>query len=102
MWRDRAYRERSHAGGWDALRYALQVLRALRIEHANIAVFYGTRGVAVQSGRDWGRGPEARWATISVAPWATREEVALALIALAGREDEEDLLRTLLALEKAN
>lgn len=102
MWRDRAYRAHGHQDGWDALRYALQVLRVLQIANANIAVFYGTRGVSVAWGRDWGKGPDAKWATVSVAPWATREEVALGLLRLAGREGDEVLLRALLALEKDN
>lgn len=102
MWRDRTYREHSASAGWDALRYALQVLKVLGIANTNVALFYGTRGVLVNSGRDWGRGPDQRWATVSVAPWATREEVASALMALAGRDGDPVLLQSLLALEKAN
>jgi hypothetical protein len=98
----RTYREHSESAGWDALRYALQVLRVLGIANTSIALFYGTRGVSVDSGRDWGRGPGQRWATVSVAPWAKREEVAAALMALAGRADEPLLLQSLLALEKAS
>jgi hypothetical protein len=102
VYRDRTYREHTESAGWDALRYALQVLRVLGIADTSIALFYGTRGVSVDSGRDWGRGPGQRWATVSVAPWATREEVAAALMALAGRADEPLLLQSLLALEKAS
>jgi hypothetical protein len=102
VYRDRSYREHHADIGWDALRYALQVLKVLGIPNTNIALFYGTRGVLVNSGREWGRGPDQRWATVSVAPWASREEVASALMALAGREDDPVLLQSLLALEKAN
>ncbi len=102
VWRDRAYREHVHNPGWDARRYALQVLRVLGIANTSIVLFEGTRGVTVDSGRDWARGPEQRWATVSVAPWASREEVATALMALAGRSEDLLLLQSLLALEKAS
>ena len=98
VWRDRAFRAREDTDGYDARRYASQVLRALRMANVSVALFHGTRGVQVNTGRAWGGGPDQRWATVSVAPWATREEVATALALLAGRAQEPLLIESLLAL----
>jgi hypothetical protein len=97
VWLDRAHRGREAIDGWDARRYAVRVLVRLGIPGVRVAVFHGWRGVQIASGRDWGRPEGSRWATVSVAPWASREEVALALVALAGRAGEPLLLESLLA-----
>ncbi len=96
VWRDGLHRARATTDGWDARRYALRVLARLGLPGVRVAVFHGSRGVQVASGRDWGRPEGSRWATVSVAPWASREEVALALVALAGRAGEPLLLESLL------
>lgn len=99
VWRDRAFRAFETESGYDARRFASKVLRALSLHEYSVALFHGTRGVHIESGRDWSRGVNHRWATVSVAPWATREEVVTSLVALAGREGEPLLVATLLALD---
>jgi hypothetical protein len=100
VWRDRAFRAYETHATYDARRFASKVLRALSLHEHSVAIFHGTRGVHIESGRDWSRGGAYRWATVSVAPWATREEVVTSLLALAGRASEPLLVATLLALDE--
>ncbi|MDP3274881.1 MAG: hypothetical protein Q8Q09_06755 [Deltaproteobacteria bacterium] len=101
VWREQTYRRyESLIEGYDARQFALQVLRELALPKVRIAVFHGSRGVSTASGRDWGQPRGARWATVSVAQWASREEVVLALVELAGRAHEPLLCESLLALPR--
>jgi hypothetical protein len=101
VWMDRVYRGRDDDdSGYDARRYAIRVLRELGMPGVNVAVFHGHRGVQVETGRDWGQPAGTRWATVSVAPWASREDVATALVTLAGRESEPNLIESLLLLHE--
>lgn len=61
-----------------------------------VAVYGRFRSIEVQrGGRE--RGGDGRWATLGIPPHATRENIALALAELSGRENEPFLVDLLCA-----
>ena len=62
----------------------MRALRYLRPRGLTVAVHEGRFDLKIERGRDWGSGPGAGWAVLSVPPDATREEIVLAVAELAG------------------
>jgi hypothetical protein len=49
-----------------------------------VAVYSAVSALRVRSGRDLGGGEGARWAIVGIPPHASREQIAYALVELAG------------------
>ena len=94
---DRREFVRADTESFDRVAFALHALRLLQPPQMTVAVFEGCFGVRAQSGWDLRNGPNAKWAMLSVAPHASRVEIALAVAGLAGRERDPYMLDLVLA-----
>lgn len=83
---------------FDRLRYARRVLDALRPVHVDVMLYEGHKEIRVERGHAWRRPPGFQWATVSIPRDATREEIAMTLMDLAGVEGVAFALEALLAL----
>ncbi len=87
---------------FDRIRYARRVLDALRPVHVDVTLCEGRRDLRIEKGRAWLRPPGFQWALVAIPPEATREEIALALLDLAGFPAGAIALETLLALDEGD
>jgi hypothetical protein len=85
-----------HGIPFDRVGFAMRLLRLLRPSHLTVAVRESRWELRVERGRAWDRGPEDGWAVVSIPPHATREDIALALVQLAGAERDPFMLDLLL------
>jgi hypothetical protein len=69
---------------FDRVQFALRALSILRPRGMKVAVYQGRFDVRVETGRNFGAGPEATWAMVGIPPHASREHIAVALAELAG------------------
>jgi hypothetical protein len=83
---------------FDRMVYARRVLDTLRARFVDVLLFESTSELRVERGRCWAAGPPYTWAVVGVSPNATREEIALCLLEVAGVEQTPFVLQTLLAL----
>jgi len=67
---------------FDRTEFAMEALDLLRPYRTTVAVCHGAR-LRVESGRAWGRGPDARWALLAIPPTASRRAITTAVAALA-------------------
>jgi hypothetical protein len=82
---------------FDRIAFALRALEILKPRSMTVAVFHGRFGLKIERGRDWGGGPDATWAMVSIPADATRENIILALTELSGLPATPWLLDTLLS-----
>lgn len=94
----RARRYRSER--FNRMRYARRVLDALRPDRVDVLLVQGVTELRVERGHRWGHPIGHTWAMVTVPPVATREEIALALMELAGSLTEPYVLHALLALDE--
>lgn len=69
---------------FDRIAFAMRALRRLKPEKMTVAVYSAVSALRVRSGRDLGGGDGARWAIVGIPPHASREQIAFALVELAG------------------
>lgn len=86
---------------FDRLRYARRVLDALNPDRVSVLLVAGYKDIRVDRGHEWTRPAGYTWAMVSVPPDATREEIALAMMDLAGVTGGAFTLEALLALDDA-
>lgn len=68
---------------FDRLRFAARALELLGPRKTTVALGHSRR-MLVESGRAWGRGEGARWATLYVPLDASRRAIAVAVLTLGG------------------
>ncbi len=84
---------------FDRMAWARRVLDALRPALVDVVLVPGHRELRVERGHQWARPAGYTWAMVSVPDDASREEIALAMMDVAGvTRDEALVVRTLLAL----
>ena len=86
---------------FDRLEFARRALDLVRPRRTTVALCEGTARVHVESGRVWGRAPDARWAVLAIPPRASRRAIAIAVAGLA-READPYALDVLLAAGDAS
>lgn len=69
---------------FDRIAFAERALELVRPPRTTVAICEGGARVNVVAGRQWGKGPGARWAVVSVPPDASRRAVATAILGLHG------------------
>ncbi|NUQ74985.1 MAG: hypothetical protein HUU21_15655 [Polyangiaceae bacterium] len=69
---------------FDRIAFAMRALRRLKPKGMTVAVYSAVSALRVRSGRDLGGGEGARWAIVGIPPHASREQIAFALVELAG------------------
>ncbi|MBX3226892.1 MAG: hypothetical protein KIT84_38255 [Labilithrix sp.] len=72
----------SSTESFDRIAFAEQAIALVRPPRMRVAILQGTRRVKVSSGRQWGGGPGAKWAMVSVPKDASRRAIARAVLAL--------------------
>jgi hypothetical protein len=87
---------------FDRIRYALRVLDALRPVHVDVTLCAGYRDLRIERGHAWRRPPGYQWALVAIPPDATREEIALALLDLAGVTSSALAVESLLSLDEGD
>src|SRR5690349_24995417 len=70
---------------FDRIAFAERALSLVRPKGTTVAVREGRRRVKLDSGRQWGEGPDRRWAILSVPHDASRRAIAHAVLELAER-----------------
>ncbi|MBK6460387.1 MAG: hypothetical protein IPF92_05185 [Myxococcales bacterium] len=68
---------------FDRIAFAARAVALLGPRNTRVAVAPARR-MLLESGRAWGRGEGARWATLYVPPDASRRAIAVAVVALGG------------------
>lgn len=99
VWEDQRRVRYYRREDFDRVRYALRVIDTLRPPRVNVLVREGIGEVRIDRGHQWDMPSGYTWAMVSVPPQATREEIAMALIELAGFSERAFLLDSLLALD---
>jgi hypothetical protein len=95
---DRRELPRPDSEVFDRMAFARRALRLLKPPEMTVAVFEGCLCVRAETGRDLRNGPSATWAMLSIPPFASRVEIALAIAGLAGRSPDPYVLDLLLAM----
>jgi hypothetical protein len=67
---------------FDRIAFAERVVKLVRPRGTTVAICEGMRRVRLQSGREWGGPPGARWAVLSVPKTASRRAIATAVLGL--------------------
>lgn len=86
---------------FDRMRYARRVLDALRPDRVDVLLVEGRKDIRVDRGHEWTRPAGYTWAMVSIPLDATREEIALAMMDVAGLAGGAFTLEALLALDDA-
>ncbi|HRH00608.1 MAG TPA: hypothetical protein PLR99_30400 [Polyangiaceae bacterium] len=68
---------------FDRVAFAARAVALLGPRNTRVAIA-PARTMQLESGRAWGRGEGARWATLYVPPDASRRAIAVAVVALGG------------------
>jgi hypothetical protein len=68
---------------FDRIAFAKRALDLVRPPRTTVALCEGTARVHVESGRVWGRAPDARWAVLTIPPRASRRAIVIAVAGLA-------------------
>lgn len=82
---------------FDRMDFAMRALRLARPPGMTVAVFEARSRVYSESGLDLRRGPDATWGILAVPPHASREDIAVAVVRLAGRAHDPYMLDVILA-----
>lgn len=72
----------SSTESFDRIAFAEEAIALVRPPRMRVAILQGSRRVKVASGRQWGGGPGAKWALVSVPQDASRRAIARAVLAL--------------------
>ncbi|MEB2310827.1 MAG: hypothetical protein OZ921_12995 [Sorangiineae bacterium] len=83
-------------GDFDRLAFAMRVLGVLRPRRVKVAVYRRLRELEVERGADLAH-EGASWALVGIPPDASREQIAYALVELAGLERSPFLVDALVA-----
>jgi hypothetical protein len=83
---------------FDRIAFAERALSLVRPAGTTVAVREGQRRVKLDSGRQWGGAPGARWAILSVPHDASRRAIAHAILALGAEGARPWALDVLLAV----
>ena len=67
---------------FDRIAFAERIVALVRPRDTTVAICEGMRRVRLQSGREWGGPPGARWAILSVPHNASRRAIASAVLGL--------------------
>lgn len=67
---------------FDRIAFAERIVALVRPRGTTVAICEGMRRVRLQSGRQWGGPPGARWAILSVPKTASRRAIASAVLGL--------------------
>jgi hypothetical protein len=67
---------------FDRMAFAERAVALVRPPRTKVAICEGSKRVDVMAGRDWGGGPQARWAVLIVPKNASRRAIATAVLAL--------------------
>jgi hypothetical protein len=79
--------ERSPEQRFDRVAFAIEALRLLRLPHTRVAVF-SSRRLIIESGRELGSSPDARWAMVGIPADASARSIVLALSEITRSEHE--------------
>lgn len=71
---------------FDRIAFAERIVALVRPKGTTVAICEGMRRVRLQSGRQWGGPPGARWAILSVPKTASRRAIATAVLGLHAGE----------------
>jgi hypothetical protein len=71
---------------FDRIAFAERIVALVRPRGTTVAICEGMRRVRLQSGRQWGGPPGARWAILSVPKTASRRAIASAVLGLHAGE----------------
>lgn len=71
---------------FDRVRFASRAIALLGPRRTTVAIAESRRHMHVETGRAWGRGEGARWATLYVPNDASRRAIAVAVLSLGGAE----------------
>jgi hypothetical protein len=82
---------------FDRMDFAMRALRLVRPAGMTVAVFEARSALYSETGRDLRRGPGASWGILGVPPHASREDIAIAVVRMAGRSDDPYVLDVILA-----
>ncbi len=82
---------------FDRMDFAMRALRLARPQGMTVAVFEARSHVYSESGLDLRRGPDATWGILAVPPHASREDIAVAVVRLAGRAHDPYVLDVILS-----
>jgi len=67
---------------FDRIAFAARAVALVRPRGTTVAICKGRRHVRISCGKQWGSGPDARWAILSVPPAASRRAIASAVLGL--------------------
>ena len=67
---------------FDRIAFAERIVALVRPRDTTVAICEGMRRVRLQSGRQWGGPPGARWAILSIPRTASRRAIASAVLGL--------------------
>jgi hypothetical protein len=67
---------------FDRMAFAERIVALVRPRGTTVAICEGMRRVRLQAGRQWGGGPGARWAILSIPKTASRRAIATAVLGL--------------------
>lgn len=86
---------------FDRIDFAMRALRLVKPPSMTVAVFQGRRAVRTDKGRNLRAGPDASWGIVSVPPHASRADIAVAVVALAGKSGDPYVLDLILHAESS-
>lgn len=89
--------EASDPEHFDRVAFALRALDILNPANMTVAVYERSGGFFVERVRDLRHGPRAMWAMLGIPPRASRAQIALTLLELAGVGHEPFLVDLLVA-----
>ena len=72
----------SSTESFDRIAFAERAVALVRPRETTVAICEGMRRVRLRSGRQWGGGPRARWAILTIPRDASRRAIATAVLAL--------------------
>ena len=76
-------REEVSRESFDRIAFAERALAVVRPRGTTVAICEGHRRVRVERGRQWGAGPDARWAMLTIPRHASRRAILDAILTLA-------------------
>lgn len=97
----RAFELEVRSAPFDRMAFALRALDVLRPK-VTVVLYPRSRWLDVERPLDTSRRDGARAAVVGIPPYATREQIAVALLDAVGREPEPWLVATLAALPGAD
>jgi hypothetical protein len=72
----------SSTESFDRIAFAERAIALVRPPRTTVAICEGARRVKVVAGKQWGAGPDSRWAVVSIPRDASRRAIATAVLGL--------------------